>query len=223
MIWAGLMSETIPIFPLNTVLFPGALMPLRIFEPRYRQMLERCMAGNRRFGIALIKSGNEVGAFATPYELGTVARIERVDEESQGSIPIIVRGVERFRTISLDHSLPYLVADVTLLEEVVDETADSAASHALEEVDRYIRLLLTVRGEWHPKPELPSDPLELLNFVGNVLLWLSVETRQRILETEPVSNRLKLASEALSEAARELEKTVMRSGPGEDRSIFGAN
>jgi len=223
MIWAGLMSETIPIFPLNTVLFPGALMPLRIFEPRYRQMLERCMAGNRRFGIALIKSGNEVGAFATPYELGTVARIERVDEESQGSIPIIVRGVERFRTISLDHSLPYLVADVTLLEEVVDETADSAASHALEEVDRYIRLLLTVRGEWHPKPELPSDPLELLNFAGNVLLGLSVETRQRILETEPVSNRLKLASEALSEAARALEKTVMRSGPGEDRSIFGAN
>jgi len=223
MIWAGLMSETIPIFPLNTVLFPGALMPLRIFEPRYRQMLERCMAGNRRFGIALIKSGNEVGAFATPYELGTVARIERVDEESQGSIPIIVRGVERFRTISLDHSLPYLVADVTLLEEVVDETADSAASHALEEVDRYIRLLLTVRGEWHPKPELPSDPLELLNFAGNVLLGLSVEMRQRILETEPVSNRLKLASEALSEAARALEKTVMRSGPGEDRSIFGAN
>jgi len=217
------MSETIPIFPLNTVLFPGALMPLRIFEPRYRQMLERCMAGNRRFGIALIKSGNEVGAFATPYELGTVARIERVDEESQGSIPIIVRGVERFRTISLDHSLPYLVADVTLLEEVVDETADSAASHALEEVDRYIRLLLTVRGEWHPKPELPSDPLELLNFAGNVLLGLSVEMRQRILETEPVSNRLKLASEALSEAARALEKTVMRSGPGEDRSIFGAN
>ena len=217
------MSETIPIFPLNTVLFPGALMPLRIFEPRYRQMLERCMAGNRRFGIALIKSGTEVGAFATPYELGTVARIERVDEDNQGSIPIIVRGVERFRTISLDHSLPYLVADVTLLEEVVDDTAESAASHALEEVDRYIRLLLTVRGEWHPKPELPSDPLELLNFVGNVLLGLSVETRQRILETEPVSNRLKLASEALSEAARELEEIVMRSGPGEDRSIFGAN
>ena len=112
------MSETIPIFPLNTVLFPGALLPLRIFEPRYRQMLERCLAANRRFGVALIKSGEEVGAYASPYEMGTVARIERVDEENRGSIPIIARGVERFRIVRLNYSLPYLVADVTLLEEV---------------------------------------------------------------------------------------------------------
>ena len=217
------MSETIPIFPLNTVLFPGWLMPLRIFEPRYRQMLERCLAGNRRFGIAFIKSGNEVGDFATPYELGTVARIERVDEENQGSIPIIARGVERFRIVRLDYSLPYLVADVTLLEEVVDDVAERAATHARQKVDRYIRLLLTVRGEWHRQPEIPNDPLKLLYFLGTVLRGLSGETRQRILEAEPMSNRLKVASGALSEAVRELEKTVMRSGPGEDRSIFGAN
>ncbi|MEC9293402.1 MAG: LON peptidase substrate-binding domain-containing protein [Chloroflexota bacterium] len=217
------MSETIPIFPLNTVLFPGALMPLRIFEPRYRQMLERCLAGNRRFGVVLIKSGQEVGDSATPYELGTVAQIERVDEENQGSIPIIVCGVERFRIVRLDYSLPYLVADVTLLEEVVDDAAEIAAAHACEALDRYIRLLLALRGEWHHQPELPNDPLKLLYFMGTVLLGLSGETRQRILEAEPVSNRLMVASRALSEAAGELEKNVMRSGPGEDRSIFGAN
>ena len=217
------MSETIPIFPLNTVLFPGALMPLRIFEPRYRQMLERCLDGDGRFGVALIKSGKEVGASATPYELGTIARIERVDEENQGSIPIIARGMERFRIVSLDYSLPYLVADVRLLEELVDEAAEIAAAHAREEVNRYIRLLLAVRGEWHRQPELPNDPLRLLHFLGTVLLGLSAEIRQRILEAEPVSNRLEMASTVLSEAAGELEKNVMRSGPGEDRSIFGAN
>ena len=217
------MSETIPIFPLNTVLFPGALLPLRIFEPRYRQMLERCLAGNRRFGVALIKSGKEVGASASPYEMGTVARIERVDEENRGSIPVIARGVERFRIVSLDYSLPYLVADVTLLEEVVDEAAERAAARAREEADRYIRLLLAVRGEWHRQLELPNDPLKLLYFLGTVFLGLSGETRQRILEAEPVSNRLEVAGGALSEAAGELEKTVMRSGPGEDHSIFGAN
>ena len=217
------MSETIPIFPLNTVLFPGALMPLRIFEPRYRQMLERCLDGDRRFGVALIKSGKEVGASATPYELGTIARIERVDEENQGSIPIIARGMERFRIVSLDYSLPYLVADVRLLEELVDEAAEIAAAHAREEVNRYIRLLLAVRGEWHRQPQLPNDPLGLLHFLGTVLLGLSAEIRQRILEAEPVSNRLEMASTVLSEAAGQLEKNVMRSGPGEDRSIFGAN
>jgi Lon protease-like protein len=217
------MSETIPIFPLNTVLFPGALLPLRIFEPRYRQMLERCLAANRRFGVALIKSGEEVGASASPYEMGTVARIERVDEENRGSIPIIARGVERFRIVRLNYSLPYLVADVTLLEEVVDEAAERAAAHAREEVDRYIRLLLAVRGEWRRQLELPNDPLKLLYFLSTVLLGLSGETRQRILEAEPVSNRLKVAGGALREAAGELEKTVMRAGPGDYRSIFGAN
>jgi Lon protease-like protein len=217
------MSETIPIFPLNTVLFPGALLPLRIFEPRYREMLERCLAANRRFGVALIKSGKEVGASASPYEMGTVARIERVDEENRGSIPIIARGVERFRIVRLNYSLPYLVADVTLLEEVVDEAAERAAAHAREEVDRYIRLLLAVRGEWRRQLELPNDPLKLLYFLSTVLLGLSGETRQRILEAEPVSNRLKVAGGALREAAGELEKTVMRAGPGDYRSIFGAN
>jgi Lon protease-like protein len=217
------MSETIPIFPLNTVLFPGALLPLRIFEPRYRQMLERCLAANRRFGVALIKSGEEVGASASPYEMGTVARIERVDEENRGSIPIIARGVERFRIVSLNYSLPYLVADVTLLEEVVDEAAERAAAHAREEASRYIRLLLAVRGEWRRQLELPNDPLKLLYFLSTVLLGLSGETRQRILEAEPVSNRLKVAGGALREAAGELEKTVMRAGPGDYRSVFGAN
>ena len=198
-------------------------MPLRIFEPRYRQMLERCLAANRRFGVALIKSGEEVGASASPYEMGTVARIERVDEENRGSIPIIARGVERFRIVRLNYSLPYLVADVTLLEEVVDEAAERAAAHAREEVDRYIRLLLAVRGEWRRQLELPNDPLKLLYFLSTVLLGLSGETRQRILEAEPVSNRLKVAGGALREAAGELEKTVMRDGSGDYRSIFGAN
>ena len=186
-------------------------------------MLERCLAANRRFGVALIKSGEEVGASASPYEMGTVARIERVDEENRGSIPIIARGVERFRIVSLNYSLPYLVADVTLLEEVVDEAAERAAAHAREEANRYIRLLLAARGEWRRQLELPNDPLKLLYFLSTVLLGLSGETRQRILEAEPVSNRLKVAGGALREAAGELEKTVMRAGPGDYRSVFGAN
>ena len=110
-----------------------------------------------------------------------------------------------------------------VLEERVDEAAEMAAAQAREEVNRYIRLLLAVRGEWHRQPELPNDPLRLVHFLGTVLLGLSAEIRQRILEAEPVSNRLEMASTVLSEAAGQLEKNVMRSGPGEDRSIFGAN
>ena len=67
------MSETLPIFPLNTVLFPGAPLPLRIFEPRYREMLQACLEGDRRFGVALIKSGQEVGASSAHHDIDSVA------------------------------------------------------------------------------------------------------------------------------------------------------
>ena len=176
------MSETIPIFPLHTVLFPGALLPLRIFEPRYRQMLERCLAANRRFGVALIKSGEEVGASASPYEMGTVARIERVDEENRGSIPIIARGVERFRIVRLNYSLPYLVADVTLLEEVVDEAAERAAAHAREEVDRYIRLLRICQNPVFKLKFMPNFALHIGAFVLGILMLNVIPTAKNRVE-----------------------------------------
>ncbi|MCH7741017.1 MAG: LON peptidase substrate-binding domain-containing protein [Chloroflexi bacterium] len=217
------MSETLPIFPLNTVLFPGAPLPLRIFEPRYRKMLERCLRADRRFGVVLIKNGPEVGGTAEPYDVGTVARIENVRDEDGGAIPVFTRGEERFRIISLDRSGDYLVGDIELLSDKVDAAAGPAADLARKAADEYIRLLLTIQGEWHRILELPTDPLKLSYFLGTVLLGLDGAVRQKILETDPVSSRLTLAARAISEAATELQKTVMRAGPGRERTVFGAN
>lgn len=217
------MSETLPIFPLNTVLFPGAPLPLRIFEPRYRQMLEWCLRADRRFGVALIKNGPEVGGTAEPYDVGTVARIENVRDEDGGAIPVFTRGEERFRIISLDRSGDYLVGDIELLSDKVDAAAGPAADLARKAADEYIRLLLTIQGEWHRILELPTDPLKLSYFLGTVLLGLEGEVRQKLLEADPVSSRLTLAARAISEAATELQKTVMRAGPGRERTVFGAN
>ena len=72
--------QQLPIFPLYTVLFPGTALPLRIFEPRYKEMLEQCLAGNQRFGISLIRTGTEVGGESEPYEIGTVAQILKVGQ-----------------------------------------------------------------------------------------------------------------------------------------------
>ena len=74
----------LPLFPLNTVLFPGNAMPLQIFEPRYQRMLRDCMDGDRRFGVVLIRTGAEVGGRALTHAVGTVARIIQVNEIGQG-------------------------------------------------------------------------------------------------------------------------------------------
>ncbi len=148
------MSETLPIFPLNTVLFPGAPLPLRIFEPRYREMLKRCLDGDRRFGVVLIKSGAEVGGIAEPHDVGTVARIERVREEDKGSIPVSTRGEGRFRILSLDRSGDYLVGDIEFLSDEVDAAAGPAADVARKAADEYIRLLLTVGDEIRTRDHL---------------------------------------------------------------------
>ena len=217
------MSETLPIFPLNTVLFPGAPLPLRIFEPRYREMLKRCLEGDRRFGVAMIKKGPEVGGTAEPYDVGTVAHIESVHKENRGAIPVSTRGKERFQIVSLDRSGDYLVGNIELLGDDLDAAAGPAADIAREAADEYIRLLLTVQGEWHRILDLPTDPLKLSYFLGTVLLGLDGAVRQKILETDPVSSRLTLAAQAVSEAGAELRKTVMRAGPGNNRTVFGIN
>lgn len=216
-------SITIPIFPLNTVLFPGAPLPLRIFEPRYRQMLERCIESDRRFGVSLIKSGQEVGGVAEPFDVGTVARIGSVRPEENGAIPISTRGEERFRIVNLDHSGEFLRAEIEILSEDLDTAAGPVAKEARKEADEYIRLLLTVNGEWHRIMKLPSDPLKLSYFLGTVLLGLDVSVRQEMLEADPVSKRLNLATEAISIAGDELRESIMRAGPGNDRTVFGIN
>src|SRR5712692_5059879 len=88
-----------PLFPLNTVLFPQGRMPLYIFEPRYREMINRCLEEDLAFGALLIKEGAEVGATATPHEIGTVARIVDVARSEDGRMNISIMGITRFKLL----------------------------------------------------------------------------------------------------------------------------
>ena len=90
------MSELLPLFPLEAVLFPGALMPLHIFEPRYRLLIRRCIERQRPFGIVLIRNGSEVGAGAEPYAVGTEAKIVAESPLPDGRSYIVTRGERRF-------------------------------------------------------------------------------------------------------------------------------
>ena len=101
----------LPLFPLNTVLFPGTPLQLHIFEARYKKMVNACLQEQRPFGIALIERGAEaLGPLAEPYPIGCAARVVQVQRLEQGRMNIVALGGERFRILSLDRqSHPYLV------------------------------------------------------------------------------------------------------------------
>ncbi len=90
-------NVTLPLFPLHTVLFPGGLLPLRIFESRYLDMISDCLRNDRGFGVCLISAGREVGAAAECFDVGTLARIQDWDSTPDGLLGIVARGEQRFR------------------------------------------------------------------------------------------------------------------------------
>jgi hypothetical protein len=111
-------SFELPLFPLNTVLFPGGPLALRIFEPRYLSMIGHCVQHGSSFGVCLIREGSEVGDAAVPHEIGTIARIRDWQPAGEGVLGITVEGGARFsveQTRAADDKL--LVAMVTLLPE----------------------------------------------------------------------------------------------------------
>jgi len=91
--------SNVPIFPLNAVLFPGGLLPLRVFEARYMDMTRDCMKRDQPFGVCLIREGAEVGAPAVPQDIGCLAKILEWDMQQQGILNIKTRGGQRFRIL----------------------------------------------------------------------------------------------------------------------------
>ena len=123
------MSTKIPLFPLGTVLFPGLVLPLHIFEDRYRQLVRDLLAKPepREFGVIAIRHGRETGVDGVSdlYEVGCTAEIRQVEELDDGRFALVTVGNQRFRLKGLDEPAPYLAADVDLLD---DEVGDEAAA-----------------------------------------------------------------------------------------------
>ena len=108
----------IPLFPLHNVLFPGGVLPLRIFEPRYLEMVSTCMKEGTGFGIALILSGSEVGEAAKTYDIGSYARIIDWNMRNDGFLGISVQSEQRFRILASEVRPNQLIhAEVEMLQE----------------------------------------------------------------------------------------------------------
>jgi Lon protease-like protein len=141
----------IPLFPLHTVLCPGIALPLHIFEPRYRLMIERCIEHAAPFGIVVIRAGQEVGATEVAIAgVGTFAEIREATRLPDGRYDILVVGSGRFAVDSVDpEKEPYLVAEVTGIDDDVGDlaTATSLAGRAMRRFVAYLQLLQPMDGE----------------------------------------------------------------------------
>ena len=189
------MSETLPLFPLGTVLYPGLLLPLNIFEERYRQLVHDLLDGPepRRFGVIAIRKGRETGVdgISALHEIGCTATLREVAEQEDGGFHLVTLGTQRFRLVSLDDTQPYLQGDVELLdEEVGDEAAAGLAAQAVQRGFRgYVEALASQESVEVSAPDLPDEPL-LLSYLVAASMILDLPVRQQLLAEPDAEQRL---------------------------------
>jgi Lon protease-like protein len=173
----------LPLFPLNTVLFPGMPLPLHIFEDRYKQMIQYCLKEKQPFGVVLIRNGTEaLGPLAQPHFIGCTARIVEVEMLSEGQMNITSVGERRFRIISLNYDSPYLIGKVKYypLAAGDPEQLIRIAGNLAPKVRQYMHILNEVE-EIDLDPEnLPGDPLVLAH-LSAVLLQIPTDKKQELL------------------------------------------
>lgn len=192
-------TEVIPLFPLGSVLVPHLVLPLHIFEPRYRTLVANLRdraEDDRYFGVVAIREGSEVGADALPslYPVGTTAVLTHASPLPDGRFDISTRGDRRFRIVDIDDTLPYLQARVEYLDEPVGAGAD-------ELVDVVRGRFTEYRGILDPSSDgdssaLPADP-EVLSYLVTAVMVIALHTRQGLLEAPTTAERLRMLARLL--------------------------
>jgi Lon protease-like protein len=189
------MTATMPLFPLGTVLYPGLVLPLHIFEERYRQLVRDLLAGPepRCFGVVAIRKGRETGidGVGALHEIGCTATLHQVTPFEDGRFELVTVGSQRFRLLALDQSQPYLQGEIDLLaEETGDEAAAAVAAQAVRRAfGEYLAALAVHRAARITLPELPDEPV-LLSYLVAATMIVELADRQRLLAEPDAAARL---------------------------------
>ena len=152
----------IPMFPLGTVLFPGGVLPLHVFEPRYRAMVKHCLEADAGFGVVLIARGSEVGGGDERYSVATEARIEEAAELPDGRWALLATGIRRIAVEDWLPDDPFPRASVSSLPSAGGAAGPDALAEALAVVRRATALLSELGRSGLPgaPATLPDDPEE---------------------------------------------------------------
>ena len=198
---------TVPLFPLNAVVFPGVVTPLHIFEERYRALVRELVGietvFDRVFGILAIREGYEVGdhGMQSAHRTGTLVQLTEVDAYDDGRFDIEVIGRQRLRVVDSDSSGPFLRGEVELLPDADEPDSVAEAEAALAVFEAYRQQLSDLRGGPVLAGELPSDPAYLSYALASTCL-LTLPQRQALLEAQSARLRLGMLRRTLHEEMR---------------------
>ncbi|RYG46733.1 hypothetical protein EON79_09355 [bacterium] len=199
--------EKLPLFPLDTVLFPQASLRLHVFEDRYRELVRVCLEEEKPFGVVLIRAGQEVGGFADPYMVGTMARIRDVSRFEDGRMDIHIIGERRFRIRRLDEdAAPFLVGHVEPIYEHPiedDDRAEIVVTEARENVELLVKRFFE-RQQFNVQVMFPTDAVDLSFSIANLLSMENLH-KQRLLETTDTLDRFEDLLPVLRSALMESE------------------
>ena len=169
-------EETIPLFPLSTVLFPGAPLPMQIFEERYRSLVRDLLElepEQRRFGVVAIQAGSEAGMkLPQIFPVGCAAQVQRIDQLPDGRSTLVSYGAARFRLLEVDsESQPYLTGRVRWLEEPEGEpgVADALVPAVRVALAAYFDALITLTGGRFEATDFPDETTELSYLTAGAL------------------------------------------------------
>ena len=209
------------LFPLRTVLFPGMPLPLHVFEDRYKLMIGECVRDEVPFGVVLIREGAEVGGPARVYPIGTVARIQQVEQLDDGRMNILALGEHRFRITEIVQQEPYMSGRVAFMpqagsEMTQEELVELSASVAREFLI-YDSLTALVDTDWETQEALPDDPNDIAYLVASVMP-LSPREKQALLAQDSVETLLKSEHKALTKRSFH-HRAVLAARRGADERV----
>lgn len=185
----------LPLFPLNVVLFPGTVLPLHIFEPRYRQMIVDCQIADKPFGVVLMKTGSKVMREEV-CKIGTLAAIHNLQPLDDGCYDLMAVGIRRFRIVRQHYDMPYLSALVEPYEDEDEQESEDCLDRLVQQgrgfFETYLNLLLEapVGNEIHA--HLPKLPEDLSHFIA---YFLEIEDSKKQQYLELTSTRQRLLDE----------------------------
>lgn len=183
----------VPLFPLNAVLFPGGPLPLRIFEPRYLDMISNCMKNDTPFGVLLIREGGEVGP-ATTHSIGTLARVADWYQGSDGLLGVTAVGEHRFRVISSDTQVDGLnIGEI----EILPDEAPIPIPEQYRAMPDILTRVLDDLGRLYETLERHMDDAAWVTSRFVEILPIDLEQKQFCLENSDPEERLRIVQELL--------------------------
>jgi Lon protease-like protein len=196
----------IPLFPLpNLVLFPNLVIPLHIFEERYKLMINACADRDEPFGLVLLRSGAEEETEETIHRVGVSARVVEVERLDEGRMNILCEGESRFRIHRFTQSAPFWKGAVEFFDDDEHHSTESLYEQVADLYRTMAELSAKLSGSQPAELILPESSLDL-SYMVSFVLDIDSEEKQKLLEMKSTAERLRMLVAHLTDTIRKLEQ-----------------